>query len=309
MKKFTLFFFFLLTACASAPPAQVSETSEVLPATPPPTDTPAPTLTPTPIAVDGIATIDGIHYIFDEAAQEWVALPELNAEFERVMVAEDGRIVVVDENGTEVYALDMETGNWLEAVTFEPMTLETDPSKMGVCTYEDITSGRLDWSVDQAIKNGNIVFPEDAHNGGWENRRGESNSAPIFLSEDSNNAMQIVNFCKINNEFLDMPEKTSYVASYAVINVDGTVGTLHFFLGSDEEWNLFKELSLKEIGIAKQLNSAQAKRLWDHPVYGPFVRLYPTLGEKEIMKMVNELQITGVVSKELSRTLLIPSKK
>ncbi len=102
----------LLAACQPAP--QETVISEVTVTLPPPTDAPAPT-TPTPVAVDGVATIDGVLYVFNEAAQEWVALPELEAEFERVAVTGDGRIVALDANNAEIYELNA-AGEWMMAV-------------------------------------------------------------------------------------------------------------------------------------------------------------------------------------------------
>jgi hypothetical protein len=68
--------------------------------------------------VDGVATIDGVLYVFDEAAQEWQALPELEAEFERVAVTEDGRVVALDANNIEIYELNA-AGEWMMAVPVE----------------------------------------------------------------------------------------------------------------------------------------------------------------------------------------------
>lgn len=294
-----------LSACTSP---QVTVTSEVtVTSTPPPTETPMPTATP--VAVDGVADVDGTLYIFDEKMQAWVALPALEEPYAKVVVDENNEIVALGTDGAEMYTLDMGTGNWLEAVTFEPMELMTDPNKMGVCTYEDITSGRLDWNVDQAIKNGDIVFPEDAHNGGWENKRGENSLGNIYFSEDSKDAMQLVNLCKINGKFLGFPNDTSYVASVAVLNVDGTVGTLHFFINERPGLDWFLKLDTGNLGITKSMPAEQAEKFWDDPKYGPISRLYPTLGEKELMRILNELQISGMVSEELSKTLVIPSKK
>jgi hypothetical protein len=110
MKKTLLFALILiLAACTSAP-----QNDSPLPPGEGPGVRDTPALTPTPVAVDGIATIDGIHYIFDEAAQNWVALPELDADFARVMETEDGRIVALDEKNAEKYSLDMATGEWVE---------------------------------------------------------------------------------------------------------------------------------------------------------------------------------------------------
>lgn len=103
----------ILAACLSPsgdqPAPQVTVTPEV-------TITPsAPILTPTPVPVDGVATIDGVLYVFDEAAQEWVALPELEGEFERVVVTEDERVVALDASDVEIYELSA-TGEWMMAV-------------------------------------------------------------------------------------------------------------------------------------------------------------------------------------------------
>jgi hypothetical protein len=124
MKKTLLFALILFLAACLSPSGDnpAPQTDSLLPSgegqgmgetPPPPTDTPAPASTP--VAVDGVATIDGVLYVFDEAVQEWVALPELDGEFERVMVTEDERIVALDDRDAELYELST-TGEWVMAV-------------------------------------------------------------------------------------------------------------------------------------------------------------------------------------------------
>ncbi len=158
---FTLIFF--LAACTSAP--QVTPPSPALGEgpgvreTPPPTDTPAPT--PTPVAVDGIATVDGIHYIFDESAQEWQALPELDAEFERVLVTEDERIVALDENGAEVYTLDMATGEWVKLESEAMAQAKADFEKYGY-DYSNLEFGENEQGQAVATdpETGEVVYED-----------------------------------------------------------------------------------------------------------------------------------------------------
>lgn len=113
MKNRSLFLLIFVSLLLAACAPQVTVTSEVTVTLPPPTDTPTPT--PTPVAVDGVATIDGVLYVFDEAVQEWVVLPELDGEFERVVVTEDGRVVALDAGDTELYELSA-AGEWMMAV-------------------------------------------------------------------------------------------------------------------------------------------------------------------------------------------------
>jgi hypothetical protein len=186
------------------------------------------------------------------------------------------------------------------------MELSVDPNKMGVCIYEDITSGRLDWNIDKS----GIAFPEDAANEGWENRSGESNSAPMFLSRDSKDAMQLVNLCKINDGFLDLPDRTSFVASVAVLNTDGTTGTLNFLLDHKKalDWFLQTFSNMGNIGIRKQITESVVKGSWNGD-YAPSARSYETQGKEIVKKLLNELQITGVIPKDLEKILLTPSEK
>ncbi len=132
-------------------------------------ETAAPAPTPTPVAVDGIAAVDGTLYLFDETAQAWTALPELDADFARVMVTEDGRIVALDENGAEAYALDMTTGAWVEVkITYTPeelaemsgdeklaaapdkdgLTKYQPPNRPDTVLYRDADGGDPQWGYD-----------------------------------------------------------------------------------------------------------------------------------------------------------------
>ncbi|MEN9564461.1 MAG: hypothetical protein RIR73_2705 [Chloroflexota bacterium] len=303
---FPLLAILFLSACASS---QVTVTSEVTVTSPPlPTETPFPTTTPTPVAVDGVATIDGVPHIFDETSQNWVALPDVPGEFAKIMVTDDKLVVALDKDGVELYSLDMETGEWVEAVTFEPMELSV--KKIGTCDYEaDIASGRLAWSVEQAVKNGDIEFPTDAHNAGWENEKGYSSLAPIYLNPDSKEAMQVVNICKINDAFLDLPNYSSYVATVAVKNTDGTMGVLNFFLFDKKTLDWFWTVNLANLGITKEFAPETVKTYWDDARLAPAARLYVSQDEKKIMTELNRLQIDGVVSDELEKILISPSKR
>lgn len=303
----------ILSACASS---QVTVTSEVTVTSPPlPTETPFPTTTPTPVAVDGVATIDGAPHIFDETAQNWVALPDVPGEYAKVMVTDDRRIVALDKDGVELYSLNMEKNVWVEAFTFEPMELSTE--KIGTCDYEnDIASGRLAWNVEQKIKNGEIFFPEDAYNDGWVNRDGETDRSTIFLSPDSRNAIQWVNLCKISDKFLGLPNEHSYVATVTVVNKDDktkdgkkTYGVINYFLKDEGSIRWFKGIPLSELGPRKDMVPEQVDAAWNHPVWGDFARLYRTQGDERIRTALNQVQISGIVDDTVGKLLLHPEER
>ena len=103
-KRFLITLIIILTACASP---QVTAT----PAPIVPTDTPLPTFTPTPIAVDGVAQdSEGNFLVYNEKSQTWEVLPKLDADFERILVKEDGLVVAVNESKFVLFELnsDME---------------------------------------------------------------------------------------------------------------------------------------------------------------------------------------------------------
>lgn len=216
-----------------------------------------------------------------------------------VKFGDAGRIQSID-------GYELQDGIWVESITFEPMELTTDPNNMGVCEFEgDIDSGRLDWSIDRAVENGEIVFPEDAFNGGWGNKPGENIHGSMFLSSDSKDAQQIVSLCKINDAFLGLPDKTSYVASVVVLNVDGTHGNLHFFLNDEKELKFFLTTFGQNKGIRKEQVAEIVEQYWHLPA----ARLYRTQGDKLMFKLLDQLQSTGVVPKELEKLLVSPATK
>jgi hypothetical protein len=152
----------VLAACLSPsgdnPAPQVIVTPEVT-ITPP-----APIPTPTPIAVDGVATIDGVLYVFNEAAQEWVALPELEAEFERVAVTEDGRVVALDANNAEIYELNA-AGEWMMAV---PVEWREFAQSLPEGARLDAEAGR----VYDALNN--VLYVLDAETNEWREPKAEN---------------------------------------------------------------------------------------------------------------------------------------
>lgn len=163
---------FLLTACA--PQATVTPT-------PSETNTPAPTPTPTPVAIDGIAQdSEGNFLVYEEESQTWVILPKLDAEFDRMIVKEDGTIVAVDKYGIETYSLSA-TGEWVAIE--RPVKAENLTQWLIEATARYVSEGGYaDWNglVDaKVLNNPNTAFDLDRRN--WPETR-DVDYCPYVLS-------------------------------------------------------------------------------------------------------------------------------
>ena len=191
--------------------------------------------------------------------------------------------------------------------TFAPMELSTDPEHPAKCTYEDVTSGRLAWNVEQNLK----PFPDSAKNVGWKNESSGITSA-LSLAPGSRDILQLGNICEINDSFLGFTDnRTSYVSSVGVKNIDGTIGVFNVFSPNRDYLNgffkLFSNTNGNGIAIMRGLNESQTKERWNSS-NGQMYRLYKTEGEDKVKIAINKLQITGIVPDEMKKMLFITSK-
>ncbi len=183
--------------------------------------------------------------------------------------------------------------------TFAPMELSADLEHPGKCTYDDVRSGRLAWNVKQNAK----PFPPDAVGAGWETQATDSSH---IVFKGSINAQQLVSICEINDSFEGFTDnRTSYVASVAVKNPDGSTGVINYFLVNKEYLDGFlknlKKDSRSNIAILTELNHDQAIKRWNSST-GPMYRLYPTEG---VDAMIALASLTGNVPQAVENYLYI----
>src|SRR3989338_4954408 len=253
---------------------------------------------------------DGLHITLDGEKTIDVKTEELNnfLNHKNYVTLEEEHFLPVWNDKTKesfIYTFDKESKVWSLSETLEPLELSTDLNNIGACTYKDVISGHL----VESLKTLEITFPENAINAGWDYKRGEAGTAPIYLSTDSKDAMQIVNICKISNDFLGLNTE-SYVFNVAVLNIDNSIGFINFFCFSKIELELsIKNIAKTHLGILKEVPDEQAETERNHPVLAPFARLYETVGKNQIKTLINKLQIDDMVPEEMSKSLVLPTAR
>lgn len=224
------------------------------------------------------------------------------------MYGEDHFLPVYDEETglTTIYEYGKDKKEWFLSEVLSPLEISNDPNKPSSCTARHIFSGAMATELHKL----EITFPEDAFNAGWDYKRGEGGSAPLYLSTDSKDAMQIVNICKISNDFLGLTTQ-SHVLSVGVLNPDYSIGYINFFTENktwlDKVINKINNTGGTGAGIFREHNEGQIQNAWNHPIAAPFVRLYAIEGEDRIKLEVNKLQINDIVSVSFSRLLVSPN--
>ena len=144
-----IFFIFLALALSACAPAATPAVN-----TPIPTNTSIPTLAPTatPVAVDGVADVDGLYYVFDEKTQSWEALPNLEAEHQRVILKEDGSIVALDEKDVEIFVLT--DGEWVKTEKVYTSCVDPELQKEVDAEFLEITGISVAELVKRLMKRG-----------------------------------------------------------------------------------------------------------------------------------------------------------
>jgi hypothetical protein len=204
-----------------------------------------------------------------------------------------------------IYTFDKENKTWSLSEVLEPLVLSIDVNSAGKCTYKDVISGHL----VESLRTLNIIFPADAINAGWEDSEATSLSN-LILNHDSKEVMQLVSICKISDDFLELPNRQSYIASVAVLNIDNSTGYINFLLDHKKalDWFLDKLENTNGTGIeiVRWHPDDIVQDSWNGD-YAPSARLYKTQGEKNIMTAVNKLQINGVLPTEIEKLLITPN--
>jgi len=255
---------------------------------------------------------DGLHITLDGEKTIDVKTEELNnfVNHKNYVTLEEEHFLPVWNSETKessIFTFDKENKIWMLSEILEPLELSKDPNNAGKCTYKkDVISGHL----AESLRTQEITFPEGAVNEGWDYKKGEAGTAPIYLSTDSKDVMQIVNICRISNDFLGLNTQ-SYVLSVAILNPDDSVGYINFFV-ENKGWldKVISKINNTEgtgVGIFKKHNEGQIKNAWNHPVYAPFVRLYAMEGEDQIELEINKLQINDIASNSFSKLLVSPN--
>jgi len=319
MKKIlvVIFLAIILTACTTPTP-QVTVTPKTT-VTPSPTNTPAPTSPPEPAlpaeAVEkfdkaGIdvknmdnATFDqnGLHITIDEKT---VDIP--NAELEKFVYQENGvtkeiyqflPVVDKDTNNMVLYTFNKDTNSWEVKEELPLVKISVDKNKPSSCTYMDVLSGNLARSIrEQAI----IEFPEDAVNMGWDYKKGEAGTAPIFLVEGSKNAMQLANFCKMPADFLGL-DGTIDIATVAVLNPDDSTGLVNFLLGNDKDLRQWIVDTVENGGF----NLGLLRRAVGN--FSNSLKSVPLIFKVTNGEIINSIQTSDTISEEASRSIFVPA--
>ena len=253
---------------------------------------------------------DGLHITLDGEKTIDVKTEELNnfVNHKNYVTLEEEHFLPVWNSETKessIFTFDKESKVWSLSETLEPLELSTDLNNIGACTYKDVISGHL----VESLKTLEITFPENAINAGWENSEG-SNLSNLVLTNRSKGVMQLASICEINDDFLGLPDRQSYVASVAVLNADNSIGYINFLLDHKKalDWflNKLETSSGTGIEIRKQHSEKNVSAGWNGE-YAPTFRLYKTQGEKKIMTVITILQISGKVPEEMKELLITPN--
>lgn len=217
-----------------------------------------------------------------------------------------------------------ETETPVPTETFAPMEISDNPEAELMCTYEDITSGRLAWNVEQHLK----PFPEGAVNLGWD-KKDEGGNDLIGPEPGSIQAEILVSFCKIKGDFLGEPDRIFTVATLQILGPDkdkpptivnfllsnedstnyvnrgGTTLRIHLSATPRQLIDVLKKSKGRGIMLLKNLSVDREKYYNDHlPRLRYQANLLNLVGRPTIQSAISELDQKGSTDK-FKRILVI----